>query len=128
MSVLFLSRRGRIFLKPVKKINYSNVSVNQSPARTFVQIQKQMSMPMDQLCKNLQFTWPFTEKFLDIYGRGKNSPKRSDKGQRINLNAIWNLISNNCLWLEFKIICKELFKWLSSITRWIFFDFPSHSF
>lgn len=67
---VFSSRR-RIFLKceTVKKIDYSNMSVSQSPTRTFVQIQKQMSMSMDRLCKT------FYRKVLDIYGRGKNSPE-----------------------------------------------------
>lgn len=38
---------------------------------------------------------------------GKEFPERFDKGQTIHLSAIWNLVSNNYLWPEFKIICKE---------------------
>lgn len=66
------------------------MSVSQSPTGTFVQIQRQMSISMDRLCKNLQLAWPFTEKFLDVYGGEKNSPK-----DFINVKV--------CTWVLFEI-------------------------
>lgn len=61
----------------------------------------------------------FTEKLLDIYGRGKKFPKDLVKV----LSNIWNLVSNNYLWPDFKNTYKENFKWLRSRIRHISFEF-----
>lgn len=94
LSVVYIfSLRRTSFLKceSVKRINYSNMSVSQAPPRTFVQIQKQMSMPMDRLRKNLQLAWPFNWKVLRYLWRGKNFPKDLIKVKRYTrvLFEIW---------------------------------------
>lgn len=125
---VFRSRRGRpspLKCEAVGRIDYANTLGSQSPAWTFVQIQKQMSMPMNRLRENLQFTWPFYWKILRHLWWRKEFPKRFDKGQSTDWSIIWNLVSNNYLWLDFKIAYKKNLKWLSSGTRQISLEFPN---